>query len=138
MSLAKRLHWPMLLLGILAGTAATAETSPKWQIEIEGQPVLNGANVMPLNIGDIRKSNLLGANAIVNFSVTGEETLQSLGAQVYYLDSGTRCDRGHGTAGEGELQLAHDGNRIVVSGRISCVPKDGGAEVRGISGWYEP
>ena len=108
----KRLFLP--LLGTLATTAATATPSPSWQIEIEGLPTLGGANVMPLNIGNIRKSNLIGANAIVNFSVNGEDPLQIMGAQVYYLDSGTRCDRGHGSPGTGELQVEQQDHRVVV------------------------
>lgn len=133
-----RTRYFLPLLGALATTAADAASSPSWQIEIEGLPALGGANVMPLNIGNIRKSNLIGANAIVNFSVTGEDPLQIMGAQVYFLDSGTRCDRGHGSPGTGELQVEQQEDRVVVSGRISCVLKDGEAEMRAISGWYEP
>jgi len=75
---------------------------------------------------------------MVNFSVIGEDPLQIMGAQVYYLDSGTRCDRGHGSPGAGELRVEQRDDRVVVSGRISCTPKDGEAEMRTISGWYLP
>ncbi len=137
MAIRRPYGFPGILVALLAAPGALADSQPGWQIEVEGLPLLSGKNVMPMTIGDIRKSNLMGANAIVNFSVVGTESVQITGAQVYYLDSGTRCDRGHGSPGTGELVVERDGERILVSGRISCQSTAGGdAGMRAISGWY--
>ncbi|MFV8816588.1 hypothetical protein [Haliea sp. E17] len=136
MALPKSITYLALLGGILATGSVGAEGPPTWQIEVEGLPLLSGRNVMPLNMGNIRKSNLMGANAIVNFSLVGDADLQVYGAQVYYLDSGTRCDRGHGSPGTGELVVGRDGEQILVSGKISCQTGTGEAGMRSISGWY--
>lgn len=92
---------------------------------------------MPMKIGDLHKRNLIGANAIVNFGFNGEQSLKTNGSQVYFLDSGTRCDRGQGAPGTGELMLDRDGDRVVISGRISCQAKDESPGMRTISGWFQ-
>ena len=131
-----RFHLVALLSAIVVTYSMAATAEPKWQVEITGMPALSGGVVMPLTIGSIHKSNLIGANAIVNFSVIEGETIAVDSAQVYYLDSGARCDLGSGSAGKGGLSAARENDRLVVSGEISCREADAEPQKRTIAAWY--
>jgi hypothetical protein len=124
--------------GSISAAQATSEPiavgqskNPRWEIAIEGLPVLSGRTITAATMGGNGRYSLGRSGFTSSVSILQDEPSSDM--MFNFNEENTRCFN------KGNARVTIDGDKAVLSGEVECMPISGDKQRQSaaIQGWFE-
>ena len=104
---------------------------PKWVIAIDGFPEKSGTIITAVTMGTNGRYTLGRSGFTASIEVLAQDPRSNM--MITFSEDNAHCFNG------GEALVTIDGDRALLSGQVTCMPKEGGKERsdHAIEGWFD-